>query len=94
MESSTESPKSLLIRSRREGMNEVLIEVQDRGSGVEDVERIFEPFFTTKENGMGMGLAICRSIIEAHDGRLRATKNEPRGTTLTFTLPAYSSESQ
>ena len=43
---------------------------------------------------MGMGLAICRSIIEAHDGRLRAAKNEPRGTTLTFTLPATSSESK
>jgi PAS domain S-box-containing protein len=94
MESSSDSPKSLLIRSRRDGMNEVLVEVRDRGSGVEDVERIFEPFFTTKENGMGMGLAICRSIIEAHDGQLRATKNEPRGATFTFTLPAYSSESQ
>ncbi len=43
---------------------------------------------------MGMGLAICRSIIEAHDGQLRVTKNEPRGATLAFTLPAYSSESQ
>ncbi len=94
MESSADYPKSLLIRSRRGEMNEVLIEVRDHGGGVEDVERIFEPFFTTKENGMGMGLAICRSIIEAHDGRLRATKNEPRGATLTFTLPAYSSELQ
>ena len=94
MESSAEYPKSLLIRSRREGMNEVRVEVRDRGSGVEDIELIFEPFFTTKENGMGMGLAICRSIIEAHDGRLRAAKNEPRGTTLTFTLPATSSESK
>jgi PAS domain S-box-containing protein len=94
MESSTEYPKSLLIRSRRTGMNEVLIEVRDRGGGIEDVERIFEPFFTTKKNGMGMGLAICRSIIEAHDGQLRATKNEPRGATLSFTLPAYAGESQ
>jgi PAS domain S-box-containing protein len=94
MESSNEYPKSLLIRSRRDGMNKVLVEVRDRGSGVEDVEQIFEPFFTTKENGMGMGLAICRSIIEAHDGHLRATKNDLRGTTFAFTLPAYSSESQ
>lgn len=94
MESSADYPKSLLIRSRRGEMNEVLVEVRDRGGGVEDVDRIFEPFFTTKENGMGMGLAICRSIVEAHDGRLRATKNEPRGATLTFTLPAYSSEPQ
>jgi PAS domain S-box-containing protein len=94
MESSTEHPKSLLIRSRRDGIDKVLVEVRDRGSGVEDVERIFEPFFTTKENGMGMGLAICRSIIEAHDGHLWATKSEPRGTTFTFTLPAYSGVSQ
>jgi PAS domain S-box-containing protein len=94
MESSTECLKSLVIRSRRHGMNEVLVEVRDYGSGVEDVERIFEPFFTTKESGMGMGLAISRSIIEAHDGHLSATKNEPRGTTLTFTLPANSSLSQ
>jgi PAS domain S-box-containing protein len=92
MESRTDYPKSLLIRSRRNGMNEVSVEVRDCGSGIEDVERIFEPFFTTKENGMGMGLAICRSIIEAHDGRLRATKNEPCGTMLSFTLPAYSSD--
>jgi hypothetical protein len=77
-------------------MNEVRVEVRDRGGGVEDVERIFEPFFTTKENGMGMGmgLAICRSIIEAHDGRLRATKTSPAGQRSTLTLPAYSSESQ
>jgi PAS domain S-box-containing protein len=94
MESSTDYPKALLIQSRRDGMNGVQVEVRDRGSGVEDLERIFEPFFTTKEDGMGMGLAICRSIIEAHDGHLRATKNEPRGTTLTFTLPANSSQSQ
>jgi len=84
----------LLIRSRRKGVNEVLIEVSDRGRGVEDFERIFEPFFTTKENGMGMGLAICRSIIEAHDGRLWAARDEPSGTTLTFTLPAHPSESK
>ena len=90
MASSTYHPKSLLIRSRQDGMNAVLVEVRDRGSGVEGAERIFEPFFTTKHNGMGMGLAICRSIIEAHDGQLRATKNEPRGTTFTFTLPRVS----
>jgi PAS domain S-box-containing protein len=87
MESTTDYSKSLLIRSRRDDMNAVLVEVRDRGHGVADPERIFEPFYTTKHNGMGMGLAICRSIIEAHDGRLRVTQNEPGGTTLTFTLP-------
>jgi PAS domain S-box-containing protein len=94
MDSNIGYPKSLLIRSRRNGTSEVLVEVRDCGSGVEDGEQIFEPFFTTKENGMGMGLAICRSIIEAHDGRLRATKNQSRGITLTFTLPANLSGSQ
>jgi signal transduction histidine kinase len=48
---------------------------------------VFEPFFTTKPNGMGMGLAICRSIIQAHDGRLWAERNEPKGTRFVFTLP-------
>jgi PAS domain S-box-containing protein len=67
--------------------NAIRVEVRDFGGGVKQPERIFEPFFTTKENGMGMGLAICRSIIEAHDGRLWAADNESRGTTVAFTLP-------
>jgi signal transduction histidine kinase len=65
----------------------VQTEISDRGRGVERPERIFEPFFTTKEHGMGMGLAICRSIIESHGGRLWAEKNEPPGATFIFTLP-------
>ncbi|MCP9231642.1 MASE1 domain-containing protein [Mesorhizobium sp. LMG 17147] len=65
----------------------VQTEVRDRGRGVEFPDRIFEPFFTTKEQGMGMGLAICRSIIESHSGRLWVEKNEPRGATFIFTLP-------
>ena len=82
--------KSLVIRSRRDGTDRVRVEVQDYGRGIEDTERIFEPFFTTKEDGMGMGLAICRSIVEAHDGRLWATKGDPKGTALSFTLPSHS----
>jgi PAS domain S-box-containing protein len=76
----------LAIRVRRMG-DEVQTEISDRGPGIEDPERMFEPFFTTKENGMGMGLAICRSIVEAHGGRLWASANEPHGATFTFTLP-------
>jgi PAS domain S-box-containing protein len=76
----------LSIRVRRKG-DEVQTEISDRGRGIEFPERVFEPFFTTKEHGMGMGLAICRSIVEAHGGRLWASANEPHGATFTFTLP-------
>ncbi|WP_136620845.1 MULTISPECIES: PAS domain-containing sensor histidine kinase [Mesorhizobium] len=88
MESSIEALKSLLIRSWRDGTGMVLVEVRDQGHGLKDRERIFEPFFTTKEDGMGMGLAICRSIVEAHNGRLWAAPTEPTGTAFTFALPA------
>jgi PAS domain S-box-containing protein len=80
-------PGVLGIRSRRDGTNRVLIEIRDQGSGLEDVEKVFEPFFTTKKEGMGMGLAICRWIVEAHEGRLWAGHNSPRGAVFTFTLP-------
>ncbi|YBV97953.1 PAS domain-containing protein [Phyllobacteriaceae bacterium JZ32] len=62
-------------------------EISDRGGGIAFPDKIFEPFFTTKQNGMGMGLAICRSIIESHGGRLWMEKNEPHGATFIFTLP-------
>jgi len=65
----------------------VQTEISDRGRGIESPEKIFEPFFTTKERGMGMGLAICRSIIMSHGGRLWAENNEPHGATFIFTLP-------
>ncbi|PDS42410.1 ATPase [Rhizobium anhuiense] len=74
------------IRVRHMG-NAVQTEISDRGQGIEFPEKMFEPFFTTKENGMGMGLAICRSIVELHGGRLWAEKNNPHGATLIFTLP-------
>ena len=90
MESEESHPKILSIRSRRDGANGVLIEIRDEGSGLDDVERVFEPFFTTKDTGMGMGLTICRWIVEAHQGRLWATKNTPRGAVFTFTLPVSS----
>ncbi len=78
--------KVLGMRVRRIG-DVVQTEISDRGGGIESPEKIFEPFFTTKEHGMGMGLAICRSIVEAHGGRLWAEKNEPQGATFVFTLP-------
>ncbi|MNE19044.1 Sensor protein FixL [compost metagenome] len=65
----------------------VQIEITDNGIGIQNLDRIFEPFFTTKEQGMGMGLAICRSIIESHGGRLWAENVLPIGARFTFTLP-------
>ena len=66
-----------------------MVVVRDSGPGLDSksLERLFEPFYTTKPQGMGMGLAICRSIIEAHDGRLWATTNRDRGASFHFTLP-------
>lgn len=65
----------------------IQIEISDRGHGIEFPDKVFEPFFTTKEHGMGMGLAICRSIVESHGGKLWAEKNEPHGAKFVFTLP-------
>lgn len=78
--------KVLNVRARRQN-GCVQIEVRDVGSGIEFSEKIFEPFFTTKEQGMGMGLAICKSIVESHGGRLRAERNNPQGAVFIFTLP-------
>ena len=68
----------------------MLTSVTDCGLGisVENADRLFNAFFTTKASGIGMGLSICRSIIEAHGGRLWAIANVPHGTTFQFTLPA------
>jgi C4-dicarboxylate-specific signal transduction histidine kinase len=81
-----ERPKSLAIRSRRDGDN-LVVDVQDEGMGIANLETIFEPFTTTKETGMGMGLAICRSIVEAHGGRIWVVRNEVRGVTFSLSLP-------
>jgi hypothetical protein len=87
MDSVVDRPKKLFICSQQPSPETVLVEVRDSGNGLKDADRIFEAFFTTKENGMGMGLAICRSIIDAHQGRLWAASGEGSGTTFSFTLP-------
>lgn len=79
----------LEIRSYTAGPS-IHVEVRDNGSGLSEPNRIFEPFYSTKAGGMGMGLAICRSIVEAHQGRLWAESVSPRGTAFSFTLPIQS----
>jgi C4-dicarboxylate-specific signal transduction histidine kinase len=90
MESVTDRVCELLIRSGRSDAGEVLVSVQDSGAGIDPqhLNRLFDAFFTTKPDGMGMGLAICRTIIEAHGGRLWATGNAGPGATFQFSLPA------
>jgi signal transduction histidine kinase len=79
----------LSITSRVGDRGSVVVSVQDNGSGISEEigARIFDAFFTTKKTGMGMGLAICKSIIEAHGGTLTAGPGYPRGTIFVFTLP-------
>jgi C4-dicarboxylate-specific signal transduction histidine kinase len=82
-------PKQILIRSALPNPGELLVSVADTGPGIdaEHANRLFAPFFTTKPQGIGMGLAICRSIIEAHGGRLWAENNESGGAVFHFILP-------
>jgi PAS domain S-box-containing protein len=89
MQAVTDRPRELVIRSRQVEKQNVLVSVTDCGVGIsaENADRLFNAFFTTKASGMGMGLSICRSIIEAHGGRLWATANAPHGATVQFILP-------
>lgn len=82
-------PRKLRITSQQSKSGEVLVAVRDWGYGLDpkNAERIFDPFFTTKPEGMGLGLSISRTIIEAHGGTLWATPNEDKGATIQFTLP-------
>jgi C4-dicarboxylate-specific signal transduction histidine kinase len=85
-----DAPRELLVGSaKRDDAEGVLIAVGDSGPGLDpgSLDRLFDAFYTTKPHGMGMGLAISRSIVEAHGGRLWATANVPHGALLQFTLP-------
>ena len=82
-------PRFLRIRTDKPDARTVRVAVQDTGVGVDpqQAEHLFQAFFTTKPNGLGMGLSISRSIVEAHGGRLWATPNDGPGVTFLFTLP-------
>jgi two-component system sensor kinase FixL len=82
--------RELVVRAERADGGGVQVSVSDNGSGIPDgqVERIFDPFFTTKAHGMGLGLAVCRTIITAHGGRLWAVSNNGQGATVHFSVPA------
>jgi PAS domain S-box-containing protein len=90
MSAVTGRPRELVIKTRRDEAGGVDVSVRDSGAGInpEDADRLFDAFYTTKAEGMGMGLSVSRSIIEAHGGRLRAESNDGRGATFRFTLPA------
>jgi C4-dicarboxylate-specific signal transduction histidine kinase len=92
MQANVDRPRELAIRSSQageDGDRHLLLTVRDRGVGLgcDVTDHIFTPFFTTKSSGLGMGLSICRSIIEAHAGRLSALPNEGSGATFQIALP-------
>ena len=85
----TDRSPELVVRSQLDDSGQVLVAVEDSGVGIdpENAERLFNAFFTTKPSGMGMGLSICRSIIENHGGRLWVSPRTPHGTNFRFTIP-------
>jgi signal transduction histidine kinase len=90
MSDASKGSRDLQISTAEDRSNGVLVAVRDSGPGLnpESLERVFDPFYTTKPGGMGMGLSICRSIVEGHGGRMWATANAPRGAIFQFTLSA------
>jgi two-component system, LuxR family, sensor kinase FixL len=91
----TDRPRILRIGSRLDSAGSILVAVDDSGTGLDAnvVERIFQPLFTTKPTGMGMGLSICRSIVEAHGGRIWASPSSPHGAVFQFTVPTVATGS-
>ena len=91
MQPITDRPRELVIRSEQDDAQHVRLAVTDCGVGfsAESADRLFNTFFTTKSSGMGMGLSICRSIIDVHGGRIWAAPNVPNGATIQFTLPLH-----
>jgi signal transduction histidine kinase len=89
----SEGQRELVITTARAEPNGVLVAVKDLGPGLgpASLEHLFAPFYTTKPGGLGMGLSICRSIIEAHGGRLWVTANSPQGAIFQFTVPGSAS---
>jgi signal transduction histidine kinase len=93
MKGVAERARELTVSSKVEPGG-VLVAVEDTGTGVDPAvaDRMFQPFFTTKSDGLGMGLAICRSIIEAHGGRLWVLPREPHGADVRFTIPLWAEQ--
>jgi signal transduction histidine kinase len=89
MGSMTNGMRELIVSTGIADSGDILVTVRDSGPGLgrETSERVFEAFFTTKAAGLGMGLSICRSIIEGHGGRMWTSSNQPRGAVFQFTLP-------
>ena len=89
MSKSEPEARRLIVRTKLTDGSHVLIEVRDSGTGIapEKLESIFDPFITSKPDGLGMGLSICRTIIERHGGKIWAANNPDRGATLSITLP-------
>jgi signal transduction histidine kinase len=83
-----DGPRILKVKCEPYESDRVMLSIADTGAGIrsQDVDRIFNPLFTTKSDGMGMGLSICRAIIEAHEGQLWFSPNSPRGAVFHFTL--------
>jgi signal transduction histidine kinase len=88
-------PRVLEISSEPVEEDHLLVAVHDTGPGLDPqiIGRIFDPFFTTKSNGMGMGLSVCRTIIEAHRGRFWTSPREPHGSSFQFTVPSVAPRS-